>query len=127
MRTFLRFLAAAALLSASPALASEPKADKAGAKGKAASGKTLLKLEVTPASEIFVDGKSKGKKELLELEVKPGLHIVRFVHPGGDEHENQVDVASKKTTVYQWKFDYDTPPSAEGGEAKPAEPAVVTP
>lgn len=119
MKTLRTLLCAAALLSfATPAAAADEK------KPAAATGRTLLKLEVQPASEIFVDGKSRGKAEVLEVEVKPGLHIVRFVHASGDEHENQLDAVAKKTTTYQWKFDYEPPP-VEG--EKKSEPTLVTP
>jgi len=119
MRTIPALLLASGLmLAAAPASAEEAK------KPAAASGKTMLRLEVKPASEIFVDGKSRGKAELLELEVKPGLHIVRFVHSSGDEHENQLDAVAKKTTTYQWAFDYAEPtPAAE----KKEEPSLVQP
>ncbi len=122
MKTLHALFCAAAMLSvAPPARAAD---EKAAAPKPATAGKTMLRLEVKPASEIFVDGKSRGKTELLELEVKAGLHIVRFVHASGDEHENQLDAVAKKTTTYQWKFDYEAAPVA--GD-KPAEPTLVTP
>lgn len=116
MRTYLIATVAAALLAAGPAFAAEPGAAPAAAKGaarKPAAGKTMLRLKVDPPSKVFVDGVAKGKVTDLELAVKPGGHVVRFVHDGGDEHENLVVCKSGKTTAYEWKFDYSAPAAAD--------------
>jgi hypothetical protein len=117
MSRFLRYVAAAALLSSSaPAFAG--KADKAAASG---GKKTVLVLNIGPdPTEIYVDGKKKGTSDKIkELPLEPGNHVVRLVH-GGDEHEDMVTIKKGQSLKFEWKFEDDKPKPAtpdEGAEA----------
>ena len=126
-RSLLPRLALAALIAlAAPTAHAADAAAKA--KKPAGSGKTLLKVEVSPPSQLFIDNKphgTTGKAKTIEL--TPGRHIVRVVHKK-DEHEEQVVLKKGETTEYGWKFEDDAPAkqpkeekAEEKSEEKPAE------
>jgi hypothetical protein len=122
---------------------------------KPPSGKTILKLDIEPPSNVFIDGKARGSStKFKQVELSPGAHIVRVVYKR-DEHEEQVILKKGEVSEYHWKFEdaepKKPPPPPEGEEkegatedgkpkgigadepavddkpARPADPAVETP
>jgi hypothetical protein len=96
-------------------------------------GKAMLKIDVEPASQVFVDGKSKGTLKQKTIELKPGTHVVRVVHKK-DEHEDQVVLKSGSTTEFSWRFEDEKakpPPTQEEqvgeGNEETAEKGGTTP
>ncbi len=80
----------------------------AGAPKASGPKKTLLKIEVRPASAIvYVDGKRKGTgAKAMSLPVEPGRHTIRIVQ-GRDEHQEVVAVKKGETTNWSWTFEDD--------------------
>jgi hypothetical protein len=91
----------------------------AGAPKASGPKKTLLKIEVRPASAIvYVDGKRKGTgAKAMSLSVEPGRHTIRIVQ-GRDEHQEVVAVKKGETTSWSWTFEDDT----KGGQPAVPEP-----
>jgi hypothetical protein len=91
----------------------------AGAPKASGPKKTLLKIEVRPASAIvYVDGKRKGTgAKAMSLSVEPGRHTIRIVQ-GRDEHQEVVAVKKGETTNWSWTFEDDR----KGGQPSVPEP-----
>jgi len=96
----------------------------AGAPKASAPKKTLLKIEVRPASAIvYVDGKRKGTgAKAMSLPVEPGRHTIRIVQ-GRDEHQEVVSVKKGETTNWSWTFEDDR----KAGQPSVPEPEASSP
>ena len=81
-------------------------------------GKTQVQLAVKPAgAQVFIDGKSVGKAgENRVIDVTPGFHVIHVVNKG-DEHEERVNFAPSRKTIYTFEFD----------DAVPSNPTEPTP
>ena len=76
-------------------------------------GKTQVQLAVKPTTaQLFIDGKPMGKAaENRVIDITPGNHVIHLVNKK-DEHEERVNFASGRKTIYTFEFDEAVPPSA---------------
>jgi hypothetical protein len=74
-------------------------------------GKTQVQLAVKPTSaQLFIDGKPMGKTgDNRVIDITAGPHVIRLVNKG-DEHEERVNFAPSRKTIYTFEFD-DVVPS----------------
>lgn len=65
-----------------------------------ATGPAVLRVTTRPWAEVFVDGQSRGyTPRVRELNLTPGTHRLRFVNPGCDAVEEELQVASGETVT----------------------------
>jgi hypothetical protein len=106
MSSRLRLLAILILVGIPTSAAAKPK------------GKTQVQLAVKPiTAQLFIDGKPMGKAgESRVIDVTPGFHVIHLVSKR-DEHEERVNFAPNRKTIYTFEFD----------EAVPSNPTDPTP
>jgi hypothetical protein len=75
--------------------------------------KTQVQLAVKPTTaQLFIDGKPMGKAaDNRVIDITPGFHVIHLVNKG-DEHEERVNFASGRKTIYTFEFDEAVPANA---------------
>ena len=73
-------------------------------------GKTQVQLAVKPTSaQLFIDGKPMGKAaDARVIDITPGFHVIHLVNKG-DEHDERVNFAPNRKTIYTFEFDEGSP------------------
>jgi len=75
--------------------------------------KTQVQLAVKPTSaQLFIDGKPMGKAaENRVIDITAGFHVIHLVNKR-DEHEERVNFAPNRKTIYTFEFDDAAPTNA---------------
>jgi hypothetical protein len=98
----LQLLAVLVLVTAPLSAAAKPK------------GKTQVQLAIKPTgAQLFIDGKPMGKAgDGRIIDITPGFHVIHLVNKG-DEHEERVNFAPNRKTIYTFEFDEAAPAATD--------------